>query len=858
MPFASLTRHVELCGRLARAAWWATLYFLVGTAAAVEITVSGQATGLTPTLIGYNSGHFMPGSNTADWWRYAGVNAARIFTSPSVVEGDDDNGVWGDGVRTEGLFLERRAAVRADPLNTELINWPHFQQGYQGTTGSGNRMSFEHAYRSLHDLGVAPLAVITRSSGSTPWSASGTVLGWKDRWEHWQHYYAQAFYLARNFDVERFQMYNEPDHSSQSISQAEYLERLQFASDAVQAALADVNALFGKSLVPQLQAPVSAGGSSKFLPRPGGDSRDDVTGWGEWVVENRHTNFLGEVDPQFNLVHTYAYQQYNKTGPDFGGELALIKELVNATSGGEAMKFAVTEFNVHTAAVFGGLEATLDAPEKSARLGSILANLALNQPDELYVFKFSQTDNFGDGVVKKNGVHYVDNATAPYNVGGITKGGEVVRLFTKGFAGARDLLASPQVSASGSGDLQIAASFDRQQATYALFVANESTVARSLQIDLRQWELDPGVPLTIEEVSAAKHGEIRSRVVVGPSGIVNLQQPAESVWLLSASQKLPTYQVTLVPTDDAMVKAGVNSGTNYGSSSNLWVKNEPTNANARNVSLIKFHLGDTATAGIQQAVLRVQGENTGSEDYALTHVYAILDDQWDEATVTWDTAPNLGASVGIVDSIDHNFLEQVGETAWFAGHLTAGPTLGELMLDVTAVVKDHPDQQISFLIAREVRQNGENVDDALTALQLASRERGSTPGPELLLSLGPLALPGDHDGDGVVDAADLSLWESHLGGEWSGASGTGLLAWQRGVGSQLPTGAQNSGPHLSGVVAEPLSIGLAGLPFAACYGFLWGRPVRRTLRVKAGWRRSRTRRSARPYQRAPSSRHFPK
>src|SRR5690606_39050253 len=113
-------------------------------------------------------------------------------------------------------------------------------------------------------------------------------------------------------------MYNEPDHSSHDISQLDYLERLQFASDAVQSAIADVNSLFGKTLTAEVQAPVTAGGSGKFTPTPGGDSRDDVTGWGQIVVENRHVNFLGQTDPNFDLIHTYAYQQYNLSGSSFG------------------------------------------------------------------------------------------------------------------------------------------------------------------------------------------------------------------------------------------------------------------------------------------------------------------------------------------------------------------------------------------------------------------------------------------------------------------------------------------------------------------------------------------------------------
>ena len=64
--------------------------------------------------------------------------------------------------------------------------------------------------------------------------------------------------------------------------------------------------------------------------------------------------------------------------------------MVNADAGGTPMRFAITEFNVHTAGNFDDTTDTLDTPSQFSRFGSILAQLANNKPDELYVFKFSQ------------------------------------------------------------------------------------------------------------------------------------------------------------------------------------------------------------------------------------------------------------------------------------------------------------------------------------------------------------------------------------------------------------------------------------------------------------------------------------
>jgi hypothetical protein len=785
----------------------ATAAFLVLAAAsakqvtAVDVVVSPNVIGRTPETIGYNAAHFMPGSNTAAWWKYSGVNGARVWATPAVVEGSDDNTIFGDGVATQQQFIDRRAALRNDPLNTAYINWPHFENRYANNPTSGNILNLKYAFGELQKLGADSVVEIHRTNAAYPFAAAGTAAGWGSRWEQWQHFYAQAFYLAKNFDVRRYQMYNEPNHNSNSISQAEYVERLQLASDAVQSAIADVNAMFGKSLVAQVQGPVTAGGLTLFNAVPGGDPRDDVTGWGQIVMNNLHTNYLGQVDPEFQLIQTYAYQQYNATGTTFASQLSGIKNLVTQAAGGAPMRTAITEFNVHTAANFDAIPETLDSPSKFSRLGAIFTNLTNQQPDELYVFKFGQTADSSDSGVKKNGVHFVDNNSAPYNVGGVTKGGEVVRLFAKGFAGAKDLLQLPAASGSGAGDLQMAVSHDAAAGKYSLLSANEATGARSVTLNLNSWNVAPGAVAIVEEVSATSHGEVRQMLTVPANGILSLTQPAQSVLLVSIPQQAPAYRVSLTSTDDAMVKGGANGTGNYGTSPNLYAKNEPTNAAARNVSFTKFDLGAIPVDSVEQAILRFYGENEGSASQVIAHVYGIVDDSWNEGTINWNNAPNLSLTSGVVNDISHNFITGIGDTATVLGHLTGTQTARDLMLDVTSFVREHPDQKLSILIAREVRIDGENVDDDLTSLKLASKERGVAFAPTLMLSLNETALPADFDGNGVVDGNDLTAWQNGFGmlaggsrsiGDADGdgdVDGDDFLFWQRAVGTALPIAA---------------------------------------------------------------------
>ncbi len=177
------------------------LLFFLREAEGAIVIVQTNKLGNTPELIAYNSGHFVPLSNTDDWWRYAGVSGARVFVSPSVIEPNDDIPGFGDGVTDQASFLNRRAALRADPLNVSYINWPYLTNGFGVTATHGsNLLNVNHACAKLRQLGIKILVNIGATPGEFPIADTND---WAGKWELWQHFYAEAFYLGREFDVER-------------------------------------------------------------------------------------------------------------------------------------------------------------------------------------------------------------------------------------------------------------------------------------------------------------------------------------------------------------------------------------------------------------------------------------------------------------------------------------------------------------------------------------------------------------------------------------------------------------------------------------------------------------------------------
>ena len=758
----SADRKVFCCAVLAA-------LLLTGNSFGQTVTVNSTVVGTTPSVIGLNSGNYIPGANTTSFWRWSGVNGGRIFTSAPNIEQNDDIPGHGDGVNSEDSFVTRRLAVRANPTDPTLINFAEFERGYQ--TNDSDFINFALAYSELSSNGISPLAIINRTEGQFPFAPNGTAEGWADRWEHWQHYYAQAYYLGSRYDVQRYSMYNEPDQSSQDVTQADYLNRLQLASDAIQAALQDVNRDFGKTLEANIIAPITAGSANEYFRRlDNSDTRDDDQGWGELVINNINTNFLGQPDPNFQIVHTYGYQQYNADGRRYAADLRFIQDetlndLVANNLSGE-VKFGLTEFNVHSNGVFDTRSDDLNTPSRYARLGGMFTGLLNQQVDELYLFKFDS--NAEDDFLQKNGIFTNSRFDAPYNVGGATSAAGVLKLLTKGFAGSQELLEEPSHNIN---NIDVATSFNPSLGRYFVLSANESTSDRNLTFNLSSLNIETGAIVQVEEVSDGNIAEVTSRIPLPANGQISIEQTGESVVLISVSATAQN-SVTIIPTDDATVRSGNNSDNNFGSSNNVFVRNVVNSNNdpgGRSVGLLQFDLSEVGSQLIDRAVIEVNGEvNEGNAQFVTTHVFAISNDDWDQDTVTWDDVNNLlaPAQQGTEALIADNFVTGVSTSAEFLGHLTFSQDTGSVALDITDYLNANSDSNLRLLIAREVRFDGESADRADGAVRFDSTDDVDGVAPRLfveVIAAEPVLL-GDVNLDGAVNFLDISPFVRLLAG----------------------------------------------------------------------------------------------
>ena len=727
----------------------AVLAIEAASADAATLTVQTNQLGSTPNLLGYNAGHFYPGSNTREWWRYAGVTGARVFISPSYIEPSDDVAPVGDGVSSQATFLARRAAIRTNQFNAAYINWSVFTNNYQNNDLAGNNhIKVNFALGEMRKLGIRICAQITASTSRFPLAGSND---WPNLWELWQHYYAQAFYLGRYFDVERYQMYNEPNHSP-VVPEDDYMLRLQLASDAIQLALADVNSLYGKSLVSTVLAPVSSGSADSPYPD-----------WGTMVVTNRHLNVLGQTDPNFWLLQVYDYHQYNASPSSFGSGLANLQSLIAADMAPEPpFPTSISEFNTYMAASFDTMTDTLDSPTQYPRFGAIVVNLMANLCRELYCFKFSQTDYTGNYPVTKDAMHYVDNDNSPYNVGGITKAGEGWRLFNKAFAPGRQRLNT--VPGSGATSLDVQASYDPATQRYYLFSANNTTSDVSLSVVLGAWNIPTNNLVLVEEVSEGCYGAGRIWTNAGASRTVSATLSSNSVWLLTATAHGQQPEQIVAATDDAEVRDGANKGVNYGTNTAITVQNDPANAANRSVAFLKFHVAATNLANLQFALLSVYASGTTNVPIQ-AHVYGLDSNNWSQGTIRWTNASNLKDNSAAGSRIANNIIEGLGTNAHLAGQLVVAATNAyERLIDVTDFVHGLTNSDASFLISQDPRWDVtlpslDTGDTQAGGIRMVTQEGASAgaPGPRLRLVFNATTNPPVAGNDSYSTPEDVPL-----------------------------------------------------------------------------------------------------
>ncbi|MCT8140274.1 right-handed parallel beta-helix repeat-containing protein [Anaerobacillus sp. CMMVII] len=161
----------------------------------------------------------------------------------------------------------------------------------------------------------------------------------------------------------------------------------------------------------------------------------------------------------------------------------------------------------------------------------------------------------------------------------------------------------------------------------------------------------------------------------------------EFVYLINEEDEKEVINVALNPTDDAKVDIQ-SPDSNYGvynqdllSNVNFYkyfnIKSNSSKTTGR-VAYFKYDLSDINE--ISSAAFQLTGKTGSNTTSVELAVFAILENNWDEETITWNNAPNLADNVVEVTGVD--------ETAFYIGSFTVDQAdNAEYSVDVTEFVK---------------------------------------------------------------------------------------------------------------------------------------------------------------------------
>jgi beta-glucanase (GH16 family) len=105
----------------------------------------------------------------------------------------------------------------------------------------------------------------------------------------------------------------------------------------------------------------------------------------------------------------------------------------------------------------------------------------------------------------------------------------------------------------------------------------------------------------------------------------------------------PSGTTVVNPSDDAYVRDGTYAATNYGTTTDLIVKNDALSFSRQ--SVLKFNFSSFPGTSVSSAKLRLYVSAAGA-DVSRTLTYMTAAETWTQGTVTWNTAPAFVTSIG--------------------------------------------------------------------------------------------------------------------------------------------------------------------------------------------------------------------
>jgi|GEM_PF-575296 len=341
------------------------------------------------------------------------------------------------------------------------------------------------------------------------------------------------------------------------------------------------------------------------------------------------------------------------------------------------------------------------ASEKECRYAQVFT--VFKHPVSTQKVRFVSTDK---GEVKLREIKLFAAGDGPsniadFNVSGIQRTGEVVRLFAKGFKGERPLLET-KASVNDS-DFDHYTAYNKYTGNYYVWLVQRGSFRYELALDLKALTVAAGTEIIEETVSKDYYGEVSHHGALPADKTLRLTLAPQSVVLLTIPSGKLKKQV-IPASDDATVIGGKNRTKNYGKLKYNRISLDAAQEENNQVSYIRFH--GTALEDTKSVILAVKGKvNQGAVPFRL-HVYAVPSASWQQNQLNWEHAPLLDKQEALV--------HEVGTKAFVAGELAFDTSERWHSLDVTKLVHDHVEDDVTFILVRETRQLGDDADKGRT------------------------------------------------------------------------------------------------------------------------------------------------
>jgi hypothetical protein len=334
----------------------------------VTITVINKNIGKSFKYVGYNQGYFMPGSNVSAWLAYSQVNSLRVWTGLTEYAPTKDFNQKNE-VNSLQDFEVLKAKLRSSPEKNVFINWDALLHRYEVEVDeSGNKMNFGYALDELKKLKIEPVLQINERKFED---------NWKDKWEHWQRFYALAYYAAKKGNTAMFAMQNEPNHKeSGPMKLPTWMIGLQIASDAVKSAVEDVNKKYDRNLTPKFVAPITAGYN---------------TDWWAYVVSHIRDGYDGKKMDK-DLFDIFSTHSYNQPASGYATRTSDIRDIIKENHPlHDSLPIVYTEIGRWMNSLLIDKQETYDSPSVFTEWAGIYSNNLKNHTYGMWAFKFANT-----------------------------------------------------------------------------------------------------------------------------------------------------------------------------------------------------------------------------------------------------------------------------------------------------------------------------------------------------------------------------------------------------------------------------------------------------------------------------------